>query len=296
MLAIQETENAVAASKDDTAGSNDLPADAGPIPSLAAPDTIIPNDVCVTDPPSAQAALDLIEGWVSTFPQEFGVTVGRGDAMLFDDPRVRWVFQELRGVAGMDILELGPLEGGHTYMLDRAGAKSITSIEGNKRCFLKCLLTKEVTDLKSAKFLFGDFMPWLEQSTRRFDAIWASGVLYHMVDPIKFLKLLAARTDRIYLWTHFYPDGYAPEVIEAPLAKIETREIDGHDIAHYLRSYMGAEQNKVYCGGVYSASVWLQRSDILGILQREGFNRLQIEFEAPLSATGASFALIARRV
>jgi hypothetical protein len=55
----------------------------------------------------------------------------------------------------MSLLELGPLEGAHTYQLEKLGAKSILAIEANVEAFLKCLITKEITGLQVAKFMLG---------------------------------------------------------------------------------------------------------------------------------------------
>ena len=103
----------------------------------------VSNDACVSHAPSPQATIDILDGWVSILPAELGADT-RGSAPLFADERAIWAIDRLGGVRGATILELGPLEGGHTYMLDRAGAKSIIAIEGNKRCYLKCLITKEL--------------------------------------------------------------------------------------------------------------------------------------------------------
>src|SRR5579871_4454306 len=81
----------------------------------------LPNDASIADAPSPQATIDLVKGWISAFPDDSGITTG-GHARLFDDPRARWGIERLGGVAGAAVLELGPLEGAHTYMLDRAGA------------------------------------------------------------------------------------------------------------------------------------------------------------------------------
>ena len=119
-----------------------------------------------------------------------------GYAKLFDNARAAWVLDKLGGVAGAEILELGPLEAGHTYMLDRAGAKSVVAVEGLKSAYLKCLVAKEVLGIKSAQFLLGNFVPWLEREARTFDLIWASGVLYHSNEPLKLLQLIAAHTEK----------------------------------------------------------------------------------------------------
>ena len=72
---------------------------------------------------------------------------------------------EIGGVTEKTILELGPLEGGHSYMLDRAGAAQVVAIEGNARAYLKCLIVKELLGLPRVQFLCGDSVA-LSSSTR----------------------------------------------------------------------------------------------------------------------------------
>ena len=76
---------------------------------------------------------------------------------------MHWLVEQLGGVRDLSILELGPLEGGHTYWLEKMGAKSILALEANTRAFLKCLVVKEVYGLERAKFLCGDFMGFLRR-------------------------------------------------------------------------------------------------------------------------------------
>src|SRR3954464_14009309 len=93
--------------------------------------------------PSVQAAVDIFKGeWSSKFPAEAG-PVTAGQWALFEDARLAWALERLGGVAGKTALELGPLEGGHSYMLQRSGAASVVAVEGNPRAYLKCLLVKE---------------------------------------------------------------------------------------------------------------------------------------------------------
>ena len=68
-----------------------------------------------------------------------------------NDERIRWLLEQLGNVEGEKILELGPLEGGHTYMLEHAGAK-VTSVEGNYGAFLRCLTVKNLLGLECSKF------------------------------------------------------------------------------------------------------------------------------------------------
>ena len=50
----------------------------------------------------------------------------------------------------------------HSYMLQKAGAHSVTAIESNSRAFLKCLCVKEICNLKNVKFMLGDCVEYLQ--------------------------------------------------------------------------------------------------------------------------------------
>src|SRR5215467_13605989 len=61
--------------------------------------------------PSPQNALDLFKGrWSSAIPG-----YGMGTAELFNDARIEWFLAQYGDVCGKRILELGPLEAGHTF-------------------------------------------------------------------------------------------------------------------------------------------------------------------------------------
>ena len=125
---------------------------------------------------------------------------------LFEDPRVAWGLEALGGVSGQRALELGPMEGGHSYMLQRGGAREVVSIEGNQRCYLKCLVVKEVAGLDRVRYELGDFVEFMRATPERFDLCLASGVLYHMADPLEVVHLVSRVADRAFFWTHYHDD------------------------------------------------------------------------------------------
>src|SRR3954464_10198380 len=97
-------------------------------------------DYYVTSAPSAQNAVDILRGeWSSRFPPEAG-PVEAGQWELFNDNRLTWGRARLRGLAGGSVLQLGPREGGQSYMLERAGAASVVAVEANTRAYVKCLI------------------------------------------------------------------------------------------------------------------------------------------------------------
>ena len=246
------------------------------------------QDICVTDPPSAQSAVSSMDGWVSKFPESACVTAG--DCGLFEDARAVWAMEKLGGCEGKSILELGPLEGGHSYMLHKAGAGKITAVEANRSCFLKCLITKEIMNLHRAEFHCGNFIPFMRDSESKYDIVWASGVLYHLLDPVELLELIAELADKAYIWTHYIPDGEYSGSWPA-----ENLNFMGENIRCYMQNYGAAGNSPKYCGGVSRASSWLRRSDILRILGILGFDKITIGFEDVNHKNGSCFALAIER-
>lgn len=246
--------------------------------------------------PSDQNALDIFEGeWSSAFPEELQLRAG--PATLFEDPRLEWLFSQLGGVSGMDVLELGPLEAGHTYMLEKAGAESILSIEANTRSYLKCLVVKEIFGLGKSRFLCGDFVEYLKRSNATFDLVVASGVLYHMRNPAEVISLLSEATDNLFVWTHYY-DEVEIRRNSRTANKFPTVEMSEHKgFTHSLHKYeyQAALDWKGFCGGGAAHSNWMTRDDILRCLEEFGYSSVEIGFDVVDHPHGPSFALIAKK-
>ncbi len=135
------------------------------------------NSGFVSEAPSTQNVIDLFDGeWSTAMPSDLGAVSRPGHAGLFTDGRISWAGQILGPFRGLDILELGPLEGAHSFMLEQLGAASITAIEANARAFLKCLCIKEVMGMLRVRFMLGSFLPYLEQCRfiRRYHCIWCA--------------------------------------------------------------------------------------------------------------------------
>jgi hypothetical protein len=262
---------------------------------LAPGDNIL--DHYVRSAPDPQNALDIFRGeWTSRLPGPWA-GLRAGDAGLFDDDRIRWAAEQLGGFEGRHLLELGPLEAGHTAMLEQLGAASVLAVEASTRAYVKCLVVKELLQLRRARFLCGDFVAFLRSSTERFDACIASGVLYHVQQPLELLHLLARTTDRLFLWTHYYD---AEAVRRDPdLARhfpsSSPAEYEGFQHTLYRYEYLEYLQFKTFTGGGATFSHWLTRGDILTYLGRLGFTDLRVGFDAPIHPHGPSFAVAARR-
>jgi hypothetical protein len=251
------------------------------------------NDSYVTVAPSAQNAVDIFRGqWASVLPAEVGVKAGA--APLFDDARISWALEQFGGVKDQRVLELGPLEGGHSYMFAAAGAE-VLAVESNTRAYLRCLVAKELAGHDSVRFVLGDFMEYLRTCDDRFDVCVASGVLYHMRDPLETLALTAKVARKLFVWTHYYD-------AEVLAGRADTRvrfgaatpaEYDG--FAHTLHRHVyGASLDKAgFCGGDAPYSNWLSRDDLLRGLEHVGWRVDGISFEDPEHPNGPALALTA---
>ena len=255
-------------------------------------------DGYVESAPGPQSTLDIFRGeWSSALPAPLSNCTA-GPVGLFDDDRVKWFMKEIGGVAGKTVLELGPLEGGHTYMLEKAGALKITGIEANSRAFLKCLIVKELLGLQRSCFLCGDFMEYLREAGPNFDVCLAAGVLYHVQNPAELLALLARRcTGHLLLWTHYYDKelvAFNPELATRFTAAAKS-EHAGFRYTLYRQEYRTDLKRPGFCGGSKATSQWLSREDILNCLSHFGFHDFRIGFDEPRHPRGPAFAVVAAR-
>ncbi len=246
--------------------------------------------------PAHQNAIDALKGWNSAFPKELGLEAG--DHHLYADDRIAWAIKTHGSIKNANILEVGPMEGMHTYMLNRQRPARIDAIEANRLCFLRCLVTRQILDIDRSIFRLGDIEHWLREHEETYDLGIASGVLYHMVDPAGLLELLALRCKSVFLWTHFFLDEAMPpgDVRRTPFSgKMEMREIAGMKVRYYERGYQHANTNASFCGGMKDKHFWMHRDDILALLQRLGFTEITIRDENLTHTGGPSFSLLANK-
>ncbi len=222
-------------------------------------------------PPSAQNIIDIFGGrWASDLS---GLIPGvrSGPTNLFDDPRVKSVLSNFSGengdLSGQWILELGPLEGAHTYQLEQLGA-SVTAVEANTEAYLKCLIVKELLGLSKAQFHYGDCLEYLRAEPVKFDMIFCCGLLYHVTDPISLIELMTSRTDRIYLWTHYQPSG---------LRHVKgTAVVRGGDSYTYYFRTNSDRATPSFWGGNAFTSARMTRPDIMRVFSKCGFERFEV--------------------
>jgi 2-polyprenyl-3-methyl-5-hydroxy-6-metoxy-1,4-benzoquinol methylase len=251
----------------------------------------------ITSAPHPQNAVDLFKGeWWTSFPPPF-TQVRAGSIDLWKDPRIAWAIGQFDPLEHGNVLELGPLEGAHSYMLEQAGFVSITAVEANPRAYLKCLTFKETLKLTKTSFLCGDFVEYLKSSPDRFDFVIGSGVLYHMINPVELIDLISRKANAVFLWTHYYSAEAlrSNKKLSARLSGMYEAEYAGFRYRQFRYAYRGSFRRPEFCGGPRAHSHWLPREDILNALRFFGFADVVTGFETPEHPDGPAFALIAKR-
>jgi hypothetical protein len=242
-----------------------------------------------------QNAVDTVDGWNTSFPPRYELKAG--SLATYNDPRIIWAMECFGSLDGRHVLELGPLEGSHTAMIEAAGAR-VDAIEANQHAFMRCLITKEILGLTRSKFWLGDFLKALENWEQSYDLIVACGVLYHLKNPLSLIELVARRTNAVYFWTHVVTEESMPRsdprrLVIAP--EVENLQFRGMNMRAYRRTYANAENNVTFCGGIADEHRWLHRDDLLEALKVVGFTDIRTAHEEPNHLYGPALSIFARK-
>ena len=166
-----------------------------------------------------QEKFDRLGPWTTRFWVD-GVPCGGSAYDPTDDARMAMFERESGPLAGKRVLELGPLEGGHTIQLARKGA-SVVGIEGHEANYRRCLFVQEFFHLENVEFILADLRAVDFEALGPFDMIFSVGVLYHMDKPWKLLTALRSVARRMFISTHCAAPGKADAVVDADGCRLE---------------------------------------------------------------------------
>ena len=244
--------------------------------------------------PHQQNAVDIFAGeWSSKLPGD----LESGSIGLFHDHRTLIMQNALGSFEGMDVLEFGPLEGGHTYQLHQLGVSSVTSIEANQRAYLKTLITKEIYNLSKAQILLGDCNLFLEDTDKNYDLILAAGVIYHMKNPVHSLGLILKNCSKVAIWSHYHSERvYQEKHLKHHFRrKPEKLEAFGCAIECYRQSYGHALDVMGFCGGGQDYSYWIPLEGWQRIFDHHGFE-LNILEDNTIHPHGSCITAVGKRI
>jgi SAM-dependent methyltransferase len=182
---------------------------------------------------------------------------------------------------GVRVADLGCLEGGFALALARRGA-DVLGVEAREANLEKTALLKEHFELPNLNFVQADVKQFTTAAFGTFDIVLALGILYHLDDPVRWLRQIAESTRALLIVdSHLAPldDAGVREVDPsiARLGALERMDVDG-------RSYEGRWFREVTLGtdrerqlwAAYSNdfSFWLTKEAMVVALHQAGFDLL----------------------
>jgi hypothetical protein len=198
-------------------------------------------------------------------------------------------------------VDLGCLEAGFSVELARMGIDTL-GIEAREENIEKCEYVKSNLNLPNLNFAQDDVRNLAKYG--KFDITICYGLLYHLNDPIQFLKTVSECTTRVlFLNTHFAPDrdlrydlGFLNRYVIAPIQK--RTKLFQHTQNYRLS---GIQQNEGYSGRWFrewnenagkdkiekmlwasynnNRSFWLRKKDLTKALHDVGFNSVFEQFD-----------------
>lgn len=175
------------------------------------------------------------------------------------------------------ILELGSLEGGHTIGLARRPqVEQVLGIEGRAVNIARARLARQLFGLEKIDFVEANLESVDLAQFGRFDAIYCTGLLYHLPEPWRLIAQFRQVANGVFLWTHCATETAAEEVVE---------------------SYRGRRQEEggpdEVLSGLSKDSFWPTLGSLCQMFATSGFSRIDLLQLDPTHPNGFAVTLAA---
>lgn len=200
------------------------------------------------------------------------------------DLRLRAILRALsifyRGeLTGLRAADLGCLEGGFSLALAGRGMK-LLSVEARRKNLEKVRLLKEHFEASDMELLCDDVKEFTRERFGEFDVVLALGILYHLDEPVGWLRQIAQATHGVLVVDSHYapPDESSLAQIDprlAQLSPLERIEVGGAVYeGRWFFEYDEKADREAQLWASYSnrSSFWLTKESLLQALMRAGFD------------------------
>lgn len=193
--------------------------------------------------------------WVTQF------TIGGkryGGKISFDnDARIKQFFDCFPNVHS--ILDLGILEGGQTFQLAKQAGVHVIGVEGRQSNIEKAKFVQQLLGIKNVEFIQANLENTRLSTFGHFDAVFCSGLLYHLSEPWKLIKEIGNITHIVFIWTHYAAEDKANEIANG---------------FHGFWYQEGGFQEPL--SGLSPRSFWVTLSSLKDMLKQYDFTNLKI--------------------
>jgi hypothetical protein len=194
--------------------------------------------------------------WITQFVIN-GIASG-GDYQVASDGRVRQFLERFPNVR--TILELGSLEGGHTFTLARHECvERVVAVEGRVANIDKAKFNGSLLGVSNVQFTQANLEQLELLTLGNFDAIFCCGLLYHLPEPWKLISQAPLVAPSLFIWTVYANDNEA------------TVEIDGLQGKEYVEGGLNEPLS-----GLSPKSIWLTLPSLLELLKRSGYGNIEV--------------------
>jgi hypothetical protein len=178
------------------------------------------------------------------------------------------------------ILELGSLEGGHSFALAASPMiDGVVAVEGRKRSLDRARFVQGVLGDRKVTFTHGSLETLDLVPLGRFDAVLCLGLLYHLPKPWTLVERMAAVADGVFLWTQYAGPRHARQ------------RRGGYDGTVYREWRWLFEP----LSGLSFTSFWPTLDELVRMLADHGFTKSTIVEDAPEHDHGPAITLAARK-
>lgn len=211
--------------------------------------------------------------WVFRF-RDAGPSYG-GDADARADARVPQFFNF--APEAKSILELGSLEGAHAFLLAApAHVERVVAVEGRARNLEKARFVQSLVNARKVEFVHANLEEEVVEKWGGFDAVFCSGILYHLPRPWELLHQLSRVSSKLFLWTHYCADEQA----------------EAHRNGFYGRLYQeGGAHDPL--SGMSPTSFWFNRQSLFQALAQAGYRVVDLVSEDLTHPEGPAITLTA---
>ncbi|MGB7924913.1 MAG: class I SAM-dependent methyltransferase [Pyrinomonadaceae bacterium] len=200
------------------------------------------------------------------------------------DLRLRAILRALSilyrdNLKGLRVADLGSLEGGFSLALAQRGMKML-SVEARRKNLDKAQLLKEHFEASNMELLCDDVKNFTRERFAVFDVVLALGILYHLDDPVAWLRQIAETARGVLVVdSHYAPSDESgmARIDErlAQLSPLEKIEVGGEVYeGRWFYEYGEKADREAQLWASYSnrSSFWLTKESLLRALMRAGFD------------------------
>jgi SAM-dependent methyltransferase len=220
---------------------------------------------------------DLEEQFAKLGPWIYQFRIGNrdygGGISAVGDARVGWFFRHAPHPE--TILELGSLEGAHSFMLaERPGVKRVVAVEGREANLRKARFLQELMNVRNVEFAQANLEHADLTRLGNFDAIFCCGLLYHLPEPWKLIQQCASVAPRLFIWTQY------------------SAENEARDIGNGMRGKTHVEGGPDEpLSGMSATATWLTLDSLRDVLVRSGYGKVEVLYDEPGHANGPAVTI-----